>query len=237
MGELIGQNGNNPVVNHQEIDAVFSRMRADIKLPSHSGFRNRFSDVIEQQSILDKIQYPDRLPDYMTGNLLRQGDLLVAWRMVELISAYQRHTRGIPLPDNPQSFFSLLEQANDWTFRRAGVTRQEMTATSSNFQRATDILEGRTPSLWLFAETLDITETACGLTDPRKIDRLVRSHFTSYSIPQSIFKGTTVGYLLAEIIRSYFHPDTVQSLKAIAEQESKILVEGGLDLDGTFKDL
>ncbi|TSC86851.1 MAG: hypothetical protein G01um10147_726 [Microgenomates group bacterium Gr01-1014_7] len=209
MSEFVGQNSGSYGLNNQEREAVFARMRGDVGLPSRSGYRNRFADVVRSQSAIDEINYPNGLPEYMTGKLLRRGDLLVAWNMVELVAAYQKYRKREPVPDNPADFFQALERAKDWTFSQFGITRSDMLTAKDRFWKAAEILDENTPTLWIFARELDVLETGYGLSNPSDIDNLVRAQFQSHIIPQSVFKGSTIGYL--------------------------ILIANGFDLDGTFK--
>ena len=219
--------------NIHEIRMVMDRMRRDVDIPSMGGAGNKFAGILQRQLQLDD---PRHVPDDVTGSLLGRGDILVAWKMPELLMVYHKDTKQDVIPNSPGDFFSSLAQAKYGSFRFGELNREDMNAPQQFFDRATEALDGRIPSLWLSVETLDVLLRGLGLSEPSRMARVLRG-WENTQLPKAVTEALTVSLLLALTMRAYFHPGTRDLLGELIREEDSTLLSNGIDLPSTLDNL
>lgn len=212
----------------EEVNQAYIRMVADTKMQSQEKRGNRFEDALYRLTspILTR-SLIDREEGY--GRIVGKLDPLATAKMPEMIAMHNRMTKGGMIPSETGSFFQALARGNDWTYRRAEVTRSDVSAAQRLTEGMTQALEGDTPALWMYVKVIDAVVKGYKVKDYESlVGRFERGIQSINEAGVKRFLG--LGTFVFLTFKHYLHPETFKIVPEVIDGDADKFRGSGLIL-------
>jgi len=230
--ELLRHNPESTVVI-EEMHLTMGRMRTDLGRPAldSRAFYNRLHENLDKFSQEGGSPSAEEMRFRPNVNLLLPGYYLYAMKMPQMIAYFRKRDKRSPFPQEPEEFFSRVQNPPDWAQRQLGFKRDDMLIARNVFGNLTTILDGKISLLWHFAELTEIVRTGFGVVDdPEKYKRKFGEAFRESPNLTDSFNISQAGVdsaFLSEALKFYIHPGTLELVDDLMKEEDGILTGPG----------
>lgn len=213
----------------EEMHLTMARMRIDAGRPplTNRTMGSRFAENFEK--IASDLELPSSDNNFLRPYtyLLIPGYFLFALKMPEIIAFFRRRDKHSPFPQEPQTFFSQVQNPPEWAQRQFGFRREGITAAENVFRNLTAAMDGKTPLLWNFVELTEVIRFGLGVVgNPGKYKKIIMEAYRESSSQESfhIFQALGDTVFLHDMLKFYIHPGTLDLLNNLMKEEDGILM-------------